>query len=44
MSARNGDKARFHRKRKAKIRARIRNRKMRKALKENASKANSAQA
>ena len=44
MSARNGDKARFGRERKAKIARRIRMRAMQKALQEKAAKAPSAQA
>ena len=39
MSARNGDKARFHRLRKAKLNTRIRMREVRKALDEKAAKA-----
>jgi hypothetical protein len=39
MSARNGDKARFHLKRKAKIQRRIRLRELKKALQEKAAKA-----
>ena len=43
MSARNGDKARFGRQRKAKIRRRVLMREVRKALQGKAPKANSSQ-
>lgn len=44
MSAKNGDKARFGRKRKAKIRRRVLMREMQKTLQGKALKANSSQA
>jgi len=43
MSARNGDKARFHVRRKAKIQRRIRSRESKKALQEKAAQAEAAQ-